>query len=464
MSFPSNFLWGVATSAFQIEGAVSEGGKKPSIWDVFTHKAGAIYENHHADVACDHYHRYKEDVALMKHIGIKAYRFSIAWTRILPDGIGPVNQEGIAFYRSLIDELISADIEPVLTLYHWDLPQALYVRGGWQNPDSPLWFEEYARVVAQHFGDKIRHYITFNEPNCFLGVAHIVGIHAPGIRLPMRDILQMSHHVLLAHGRAVKAIRQHVPAPCKIGFAPTGPMHYPKSSDPADIEAARTATFSIEKSIVFSAINVRMWYDPIFFGEYPKEAYAAYGKDMPEIAPGDMELIAQPVDFVGQNIYNGHQVQAAANPEGFAFVERSFSHPRALNNWPITPECLYWGPKFLYERYGKPIMITENGLPMHDIVSMDGKIHDHYRIDGLTRYLAQYRRAAGDGVEVMGYFLWSLMDNFEWSLGYPMRYGLVHVDYDTQKRTFKESAQWYRRVIETNGDCLPLGSGSQVSP
>lgn len=463
MSFPANFMWGVATSAFQIEGAVSEGGKKSSIWDTFTHKAGAIYENHHADVACDHYHRYQEDVALMKHIGIRAYRFSIAWTRILPDGVGPVNQAGVDFYRNLIDELTAAGIEPILTLYHWDLPQALYNRGGWRNPDSPEWFEEYARVVAQHFGDKVRYFITFNEPNCFLGVAHIVGAHAPGIRLPMSEILQMSHHVLLAHGRAVKVIRQSASTHCQIGFAPTGPMHYPNSDHAADIEAARSATFSIEKSISFSAINVRMWYDPIFFGQYPQEAYAAYGKDMPEIAPGDMELIAQPLDFLGQNIYNGHQVKAATNPDGFVFAERSFSHPRALNNWPITPECLYWGPKFLYERYRKPIMITENGLPTHDMFSLDGKVHDPVRIDGLTRYLAQYKKAAADGVEVIGYFLWSLMDNFEWHLGYPMRFGLVHVDYDTQKRTLKDSADWYRRVIESNGASLPTCSTNEVN-
>lgn len=455
MSFPTGFLWGVATSAFQIEGALDEGGRKPSIWDHFTHKAGSIFENHHADVACDHYHRFREDVALMKRLGIRAYRFSMAWSRILPDGIGEVNREGIQFYQELLDELISAGIEPVLTLYHWDLPQALYVKGGWQNPESPQWFEEYAQVVARHFGDRIRHYITFNEPNCFLGVAHIAGIHAPGTRLPIRDVLQMSHHVLLAHGRAVKVLRQSVAAPCKIGFAPTGPMHYPKTADKEHIEAARAATFSIDKSIAFNALNVRMWYDPIFLGEYPPEAFALYGRDMPAIAPGDMALIAQPLDFLGQNIYNGHQVEACANAAGFAFVERSFSHPRVLNNWPITPESLYWGPRFLYERYGKPIMITENGVPTHDMVSLDGQVHDHVRIDCLTRYLAQYKRAAADGVEVMGYFLWSLMDNFEWALGYPMRFGLVFVDYDNQRRTCKDSAQWYRHVIDTNGACLP---------
>jgi beta-glucosidase len=455
MSFPKDFLWGVATAAFQIEGAVNEGGRGPSIWDTFTHKPGAIYENHHADVACDHYHRFKEDVALMKRLGIKAYRFSISWSRVLPNGVGEVNPEGVAFYRNLLNELTSAGIEPVLTLYHWDLPQALYVQGGWQNPDSPLWFEGYARVVAQHFGDRIRHYITFNEPNCFLGVAHIVGVHAPGVRLPIRDILQMSHHVLLAHGRAVKVLRQLVKPPCKVGFAPTGPMHYPKTADKADIEAARAATFSIQKSISFNAINVRMWYDPIFLGEYPAEAYALYGKDMPVVAPGDMDLIAQPLDFLGQNIYNGHQVEAASNADGFAFVERSFSHPRALNNWPITPESLYWGPKFLFERYGKPVMVTEHGVPTHDMRSLDGMVHDHVRIDCLTRYLAQYKRAAADGVELSGYFHWSLMDNFEWALGYPMRFGLVFVDYETQQRTFKDSADWYRQVIESHGACLP---------
>jgi beta-glucosidase len=455
MSFPSDFLWGVATSAFQIEGAVAEGGRKPSIWDTFSRQPGAVFENHHADVACDHYHRYRQDVALMKQLGIKAYRFSVSWSRILPDGVGPVNPEGIRFYQALLDELIGAGIEPVLTLYHWDLPEALYLRGGWRSPESPRWFEEFARVVALHLGSRIRCFITFNEPNCFLGVAHIVGKHAPGIRLPIQDVLQMSHHVLLAHGRAVRVLRESVAAPCRIGFAPTGPMHYPKTATPRDIEAAHAATFSVEKSIGFDAINLRMWYDPIFRGEYPPEAFAAYGSNMPQVAPGDMELISQPLDFLGQNIYNGHAVEARDNADGFAFVERSFSHPRVLNNWPITPESLYWGPRFLYERYGKPILVTENGVPMHDLVSLDGQVHDPVRIDCLTRYLAQYKRAAADGVEVMGYFLWSLMDNFEWALGYPMRFGLVFVDYDTQRRICKDSAAWYRRVIETNGACLP---------
>jgi beta-glucosidase len=455
VSFPKDFMWGVATSAFQIEGAVAEGGRKPSIWDSFTRRPGAIYENHHADVACDHYHLYRQDVALMKRLGIQAYRFSVSWSRILPDGVGAVNPEGLRFYSDLLDELIAAGITPVLTLYHWDLPEALSARGGWLNPESPLWFEELARVVALNLGSRVDHYITFNEPNCFLGVAHLAGVHAPGIRLPMKDILQMSHHVLLAHGRAVKVLRERVAGPCRIGFAPTGPMHYPKTESPADIEAARAATFSIGKSIAFNAINVRMWYDPIFLGAYPPEAAAAYGSDMPTVAPGDMELISQPLDYVGQNIYNGHAVEACANAEGFAFVPRSFSQPRVLNNWPVTPESLYWGPRFLFERYRKPIMVTENGVPTHDLVSLDGEVHDGVRIDCLTRYLAEYKRAAADGVEVMGYFLWTLMDNFEWALGYPMRFGLVFVDYDTQRRICKDSAAWYRRVIETHGGCLP---------
>ena len=391
----------------------------------------------------------------MRQLGIKAYRFSMSWSRILPDGTGRVNPEGIRFYRNLLEELIAAGIEPVLTLYHWDLPQTLHSQGGWLNPNSPEWFETYARVIAQTFGNSVRHYITFNEPNCFLGVAHLAGIHAPGTRLPVRDVLQMSHHVLLAHGRAARVLREHAGAHCRIGFAPTGPMHYPRSAELRDVEAARTATFSIAKSVVFNAINVRMWYDPIFLGEYPPEAFDTYGRDMPAIDRGDMDLIAQPLDFIGQNIYNGHSVEACGNADGFEFVKRSFSHPRVLNNWPITPESLYWGPKFLYERYRKPIMITESGVPTHDMVSLDGKVHDPVRIDCLTRYLAEYKRAAADGVEVMGYFLWSLMDNFEWALGYPMRFGLVFVDYETQRRICKDSAEWYRLVIATNGACLP---------
>jgi beta-glucosidase len=456
LGFSGDFLWGVATSAFQIEGAVNEDGRKPSIWDTFTHQQGNIYENQNADIACDHYHLFHRDVAMMKELGIKAYRFSISWSRVLPDGVGKVNQKGIQFYHELIEDLLSAGIEPVLTLYHWDLPQVLYNRGGWLNPESAEWFEEYTRVIAENYGNHIKYYITFNEPNCFLGVAHMAGVHAPGTKLPVRDILQMSHHVLLAHGRAVKVLRSIAGPQCKIGFAPTGPMHYPKSSDPDDVEAARKAVFSIEESIKFKALNLRMWYDPIFLGKYPDEALALYGDQMPRTEPGDMELISQPVDFIGQNIYNGHMVQADESSCGFSFVERPFSHPRVMNNWPVTPESLYWGPKFLYERYGKPIMITENGLPMHDMISLDGKVHDPLRIDGLTRYLSYLKRVVDDGIPVAGYFLWSLMDNFEWALGYPMRFGLIYVNYDTQERIYKDSAQWYREVIQHNGDNLPI--------
>ena len=455
MGFKDTFTWGVATAAYQIEGAAYEAGKGLSIWDVFCQQPGRVHGGDTGDVACDHYNRYKKDIALMKHMGIKAYRFSISWPRVIPEGIGEVNEEGLNFYEALVDELLKNDIEPYVTLFHWDYPYALHQKGGWMNPDSPQWFAEYARVVTQRLAGKVKYFITMNEPQCFIGHGYCKGIHAPGLKHGIKDTLLMAHHVLLAHGKAVKAMRECTFEDIKIGYAPTASMHYPIVPNEANIEAARRAIFDMpsELSETDWAWNVSWWSDPVILGHYPEDGVKLFGKLMPVIGDEDMALISQPLDFLGQNIYNGRGIKAGSDNE-VIYVDREPGAPKTALNWPITPEALYWGPKFLYERYNLPIYITENGLACHDVVSLDGKVHDPNRIDFLNRYLLSIKKAIEDGIDVAGYFEWSFVDNFEWHSGYAERFGIVYVDYLTQERIIKDSGHWYQKVIQTNGECL----------
>lgn len=450
MGFPENFIWGAATASYQIEGAAYEDGKGLSIWDVFCKRPGAVFEGHSGDVACDHYHRFREDIALMKELGIKAYRLSISWPRVLPEGTGAINEKGMRFYEELADELLKAGITPYVTLFHWDYPYALYKRGGWLNPESPLWFEEYVRKIAGRLGGKIRHFFTFNEPQCFIGLGFNGKEHAPNLSCSNQDLLQMAHNVLLAHGRAVKALREVIPG-CLVGYAPTGTSYYPATEKPEDIEAARKAIFSPDRDNW--PFGIAWWSDPVLLGRYPEEGIRSMGEDMPSVAPGDLELISQPLDFYGQNIYNSRPVESDGKG-GFRVVPFPAGYPRTCIDWPVTPESLYWLPKFLYERYKTPIVITENGMSCHDVVSLDGKVHDPNRIDFIHRYLRYLRRAVEDGVDVRGYFHWSFMDNFEWCRGYDERFGLVHVDYTTQKRIPKDSFYDYREIIRSNGETL----------
>lgn len=453
MGFCKDFAWGTATSSYQIEGGAYENGKGIHIWDVFCKETGRIAGGQTGDIACDHYHRFREDVAIMKDMGLKAYRFSLSWSRILPNGTGKVNEAGIQFYNKLIDELLAAGIEPYITLFHWDYPYELYQKGGWLNAESVEWFGEYAKVVAEHFSDRVTKFFTLNEPQCFIGLSYLDGVHAPGVKAPLKDTFIMAHHVLKAHGMAVRMLRKYAKQEIQIGYAPTGSMSYPASSRPEDIEAARTHLFGLQEDDNNWTWNVSFWSDPVILGAYPKEVLERYGKYLPEITDEDMQLISEPIDFYGQNIYNGNQIRCGSDgqPE---LVRRYDGFPRTAIGWPITPECLYWGPKFLYERYKKTIFITENGLSCHDVISLDGKVHDPNRIDFLNRYLRCLKKAAEDGVDVRGYFQWSLMDNFEWHSGYGERFGLVYVDYITQKRILKDSAYWYRAVVETNGENL----------
>ena len=452
MSFREDFVWGAATSAYQIEGAVKEDGKGEHIWDVYTKEPGKIFEGHTGEVACDHYHRYKEDVQIMKEIGLKGYRFSIDWSRVMPEGKGRVNEAGIAFYNDLIDELLKNDIEPYITMYHWELPYELYKRGGWMNPQIVEWFGEYAKLLAERFSDRVTHFFTLNEPQCFVGLGFVNGEHAPGVKAPVRDTFEMAHNVLKAHGRAVQMLRAHAKQPLTIGYAPTASMRYPATEKPEDIEAARQDLFALPDNLSNWHWNVSWWSDPVLLGKYPEEGLIKYEPYLPKITEEDMRLISQPIDVYGQNIYNGQCVRMGEDgkPET---VSRYEGFPKTAIDWPVTPECLYWGPKFLYERYQKPIYITENGLSCHDVISLDGKVHDPNRIDFLARYLHELKKAAGE-IDLRGYFLWSLMDNFEWAKGYSERFGLVYVDYPTQKRILKDSAYWYREIIKENGKKL----------
>lgn len=452
MGFAKDFVWGAATSAYQIEGAAEEGGKGLNIWDVFTKEPGRIAAGHTGDIACDHYHRFREDIAMMKELGLKAYRFSIDWARVLPEGTGRVNEEGIRFYSDLTDALLEAGIEPYITLYHWELPYELYKRGGWMNPEIVKWFGEYARLVAERLSDRVKHFFTLNEPQCFIGLGYLTGEQAPGLKSPLRDVFEMAHNALKAHGYAVQMLRQYGKQPLVIGYAPTGSMCYPKTEKAEDIEAARQMLFSMPDDSSRWTWNVAWWSDPVLLGKYPEEGLKRYEAYLPKITDYDMKLISEPIDIYGQNIYNGRCIRMGADGKPEEIV-RYEGFPKTAMGWPVTPECLYWGPKFLYERYGKPVYITENGMSCHDVVSLDGKVHDPDRIDFLARYLKELKRAAKE-IEIGGYFHWSLMDNFEWSNGYAERFGLIYVDYRTQERIWKDSAYWYQNLIRTNGEGL----------
>lgn len=447
--FPEGFVWGAAAASYQIEGGANEDGRGPSTWDMFCRKPDMVWNGQNGDVACDHYHRYREDVDLMKAIGLNAYRLSISWPRVLPEGTGAVNEAGLAFYDRLIDALLEAGIAPWVTLFHWDYPLALYYRGGWLNRDTVDWFAEYTDLVVRRLGDRVRHWMTLNEPQVFLGAGHHEGRHAPGDQLAFHEVLRCGHHALLAHGRAVQAIRASSKLKPEVGIAPVGLPKCPATDRPEDLEAARKATFSCTEKVAWSNT---WWMDPVYLGSYPEDGIQSFGFDAPVPRAGDLELINQPLDFFGVNIYESQTVKAA--PGGFERVERPVGFPITAFDWGVTPEALYYGPRFFYERYKKPIVITENGLSSRDWISLDGKVHDPLRIDFTARYLREFARAIGDGTPARAYFHWSFIDNFEWAYGYKHRFGMIFCDYTNQKRVPKDSAEWYSRVIASNGAVL----------
>lgn len=473
MAFPDRFVFGAASSSYQIEGAVGEDGRGPSIWDAWCHDrttAGGpghnptatrerVWSNHNADRACDHHRLYREDVAMMKRMGLQAYRFSVAWPRVLPDGTGRVEPRGLDFYKRLVDELLGAGITPYVTLFHWDYPLELFHRGGWMNRDSVEWFGEYASVIAAALGDRVKHWMTLNEPHVFLQFGHGDAKDAPGLRLGLRSLLLACHHALMSHGRGVQALRAGCAGPVEIGYAPVCVTRYPASASEADDRAATRAMAGFEGLNLWN----NAWYnDAIFFGRYPEEGLALFGAEAPTPRAGDMELISQKLDFIGLNIYEGAPVRAGADGNPVA-CERHASHPLTAYRWPVEPKSLYYGPRFIHQRYGVPVYITENGMSGVDWVSSDGRVHDPQRIDFTRRYLLELERAVADGVDVRGYFHWSILDNFEWTQGFKERFGLVHVDFATQKRTIKDSGSWYANVARTRGRSLrddPFATGA----
>ena len=441
--FPKGFLWGTATSAYQIEGAWKEDGKGESIWDRFAHTPGKINNNDTGDVALDHYHRYREDVQLTKALGAKAYRFSISWPRIFPEGVGAPNLKGLDFYSRLVDELLKSGIEPFATLYHWDLPQALQDRvGGWESRDTAKAFADYAGYVAKKLSDRVKHFFTINEFTTFVEWGYGTGLLAPGLKLPPARLNQVRHHAVLAHGLAVQAIRASARPGTKIGPAENIVAGVPIIETPEHIAAAERYTREINAGYLTVMLE----------GRYTDAFLSSCGADAPKFTPEDLKVIASPLDFVGINVYVPKYVRAIGAAPGYEPMEFSKSHPRMASFWHyIGPESLYWAPRHLVKLWNvKNIYITENGCGTIDEPAADGIVYDSDRIMYLRNYLTQLQRATSEGVPVRGYFHWSSMDNFEWSGGYGTRFGLIRVNFATLKRTPKMSASFYREVSARN--------------
>ena len=433
-----DFLWGAATAAFQIEGAAKKDGRSPSIWDTYSEIPGKINNADKADVACNHYELYEKDLDLMQWMGLNAYRFSISWSRVLPNGIGQVNQAGIDFYNRLIDGLLSRGITPFLTIYHWDLPQILHEQGGWQSRESVEWFKEYTQVLVENFGDRVKNWITINEPHCIAWFGYFRGWFAPGIQ-DLQSSIDVVHHLLLAHGNAVRIIRDGIPD-SKVGMSPGLTPVYPASDSPEDLAAADFV----------DGYDIRWFLDPLHGRGYPQVVLDKF-KLTPPIQAGDMEIIAAPIDFLGVNFYLRQVIKDSPDSDFFG-VEGvdTPGTPVTAMGWEINPESLTDLLVRLKEDYKtKEIFITENGSAWNDILA-NGEVNDQERINYLTSHLQAVEKAVRLGVPVNGYFAWSLLDNFEWTHGYAKRFGLIHVDYSTLIRTPKLSAHWYRAKIKSS--------------
>jgi beta-glucosidase len=441
--FPEGFRWGTATSAYQIEGAVQEDGRGVSIWDTFSRLPGKIRDGANADIADDHYHRYKEDVALMKALGVSTYRFSIAWPRLFPEGRGAPNPKGLAFYDRLVDELLTNGIVPFATLYHWDLPQALQDRGGWESRDTVEAFAAYAGFVASKLGDRVGHFFTLNEMRTFVELGYGNGIFAPGLVLPKARLYQVRHHAVLGHGLAVQAVRANGRGGIKVGMAENITTALPAVETLKNIRAAELATREMNAPYLTVMLE----------GRYTDAYLAAAGADAPRFTEAELRTISTPVDFVGINVYApGAYVRASDTAPGYTAIPLPPSYPHMESRWlTFGPETLYWAPRQVASLWNvKDIYITENGTSAADLPAADGKVYDIDRVMFLRQYLAQLRRATAEGVPVRGYFVWSLLDNFEWDEGYAVRFGLHYVDYQTLKRTPKLSASFYKKVIARN--------------
>ncbi len=437
-SFPRDFLWGAATAAYQIEGAWNVDGRGESIWDRFSHTEGKVNNGETGDVACDHYHRFAADVEIMRRLNLKAYRFSISWPRVLPSGRGPVNPAGLDFYDRLVDALLEANIEPFVTLYHWDLPQALEDMGGWSERDTCGYFADYAALMMRRLGDRVRCWATFNEPAIVSFLGFRTGQHAPGYR-SQRLALQVGHHLLVAHGMALQSMRA-IKSDSEAGIVLS--LWPPEAqSDTPELKASAEKLWQKDEA----------WFvDPLLRAHYPVLGWQEYGDDVPEIRPGDMALISQKLDFIGVNYYS----RKLMGPDGQISPVPGSEHTEM--GWEVTPSSLRKLLVRLQEEYRcPPIYITENGAAVADRVAEDGSIHDERRISYLRDHLVAVHNAITDGVDVRGYFVWSLMDNFEWAFGYSKRFGIVHVDYATQERRIKDSGLWYSQTVRRNGFQLP---------
>jgi len=453
--FPKGFYWGTATAAYQIEGAWNEDGKGPSIWDTYAHTPGKIANGDTGDVANDHYHRYKEDVALIKDIGAKAYRFSVSWPRVFPNGTGQPNQKGLDFYSRLVDELRAADIEPFATLYHWDLPQALQDKyGGWQSAETSKAFGEYAGYFAKNLSDRVTYFFTINGFNQVTAMGHQgvelivqrkpVRLHiAPGLTLADGPLNQVRHHTILGHGLAVQAIRALGRAGTKVGPAENMPHALPVIDSPEHVKAAETATRTLN----------RYFFVPMLEGRYDAAYLMSAGKNAPKFTDEQMKIIGAPLDFVGINVYMPTLlVMASDQPAGYRVVPFNDSHPKMYSSWhPLAPESQYWSPRLLQSIWQpKEIYITENGCAASDVVAADGNVYDSDRLMYLRNGMMNLQRATAEGIPVKGSFYWSAMDNLEWTDGFGTRFGLVYVDFKTQKRIPKLSAAWFREAAKRN--------------
>ncbi|MFJ6574758.1 GH1 family beta-glucosidase [Streptomyces sp. NPDC091368] len=466
-SFPAGFLWGAATAAYQIEGAAAEDGRTPSIWDTFAHTPGKVFEGHTGDVAVDHYHRFREDVGIMAELGLKAYRFSVSWSRVQPTGRGPAVQRGLDFYRRLVDELLAAGIEPALTLYHWDLPQELEDAGGWPERSTAERFAEYAGIVAGALGDRVKRWTTLNEPWCSAFLGYGSGVHAPGRTDPVAS-LRAAHHLNLGHGLAVQALRAGLPSDRQLAVSLNLHEIRPLTGAAEDLDAARR----------IDAVGNRIWLGPMLEGAYPEDLLAdtAHLTDWSFVRDGDTAVANRPLDLLAVNYYTptlvSHVPDGAEKPQddghgnsehspwpgadAVAF-HRAPGEPTAMG-WAVDPGALYDLLRRVSAAYpGLPLVISENGAAYEDVVGEDGSVHDPERAAYVHAHLEAVHRAMADGVDVRGYFLWSLLDNFEWAYGYAKRFGAVRVDYDTLERTPKSSARWYARVARSGELHAPDG-------
>ncbi|WP_010251951.1 GH1 family beta-glucosidase [Acetivibrio cellulolyticus] len=442
IEFPKDFIWGSATASYQVEGAYDKDGKGESIWDRFSHTPGKIENNDTGDVACDHYHRYEDDIKLIKELGLKSYRYSIAWPRIFPDGNGKPNPKGMDFYKRLTNLLLENGITPAATLYHWDLPQKLQDKGGWTNRDTIEYFQEYSSFVFKNLGDVVPMWFTHNEPFVVAFLGHALGSHAPG-ETDTAMSLDVAHNILVSHGKVISLYRD-MNYNGKIGIALNLSHKYPASQKEEDVKAAWLS----------DGILNRWYLDPLFKGSYPKDVIEHYSRRNINFtcSEEDLKIIKQPIDFLAFNTYEPEFVKYNEETEFVGINSELDNLEKTEMGWIVYPQGLYDLLKRLDKDYGKPnLIISENGAAFKDVIDGDGNIRDDRRINYIYEHLASSHRAIEEGVNLKGYYVWSLMDNFEWGFGYSKRFGLIHVDFDTLKRTIKQSGYWYKNVIENNG-------------